>query len=239
MAKDKSAGRETFYGIVIIGLVVLILLSILTEGFGLGKGSASGQNQVLTNATSDQITALMDDDMKMGSDSAPVVIVEFSDFQCPFCRKWFIESYPSLKKDYIDSGKVQFVFRDFPLSFHPSAMVAAQAVECADEQKKGWEMHDKVYTEQAKMGAGTEQFSIDDLKKWASEIGLNTALFNDCLDSGKFNSEVQGDFSDGSNAGIKGTPSFIIARRDGSSVVPINGAQPYTNFKSAIEGMLQ
>ena len=242
MAEDKVAvGKNTVYGIVIVSLVVLILLSIVTGGFAgtQGKGATPQAKGTAPPAgTAAQITALMDDDMKIGSDSAPVVIVEFSDFQCPFCRKWFIETYPSIKRDYIDTGKAQLVFRDFPLSFHPSAMKAAQAVECADDEGKGWQMHDKIYSEQAKQGPGTVQFTVDDLKRWASEIGLGAA-FNGCLDSGKCSGEVQADFSDGSAAGVQGTPSFIIAGRDGSVAVPLSGAQPYATFQNTIDQILQ
>jgi protein-disulfide isomerase len=267
MADENSItiGKDTLYGIVIAGLAALLLLSIFTQGFGLVKAPAqqagtqaaqpsggsqpSGGTQPSAAAGSGGTAAagspgnmkdLMDDDMKLGSDSAPVVIVEFSDFQCPFCRSFFENSFPSIKKDYIDTGKVQFVFRDFPLSFHPAAEPSAEAVECAEDQSKGWELHDKIFEEQAKQGQGTVQFSVSDIKSWAAQIsGLDTSAFNSCLDSGKYANEVQADEDDGVAAGVRGTPAFLIGKRDGSDIVPISGAQPYSVFKSTIDQLLQ
>jgi protein-disulfide isomerase len=242
MADTVKVSRDTLYGVIIVCLVALIALSIMTGGFGIVKSQpamAAAPGSQNPGAAGNRMAALMDDDMKVGSDSAPVVIVEFSDFQCPFCRKFYTDSYQNLKQEYIDTGKVQLVYRDFPLSFHPSAQKSAEAAECAADQNKGWEMHDKMYTEEAKLGSGTVQYSVDDMKRWASEIGLNTETFNDCLDSGKYASEVQKDEADGAAAGVSGTPSFIIGRRDGSGISPISGAQPYNVFKTAIDQLLQ
>ncbi|MEW6722682.1 MAG: thioredoxin domain-containing protein [Candidatus Micrarchaeota archaeon] len=246
-----TIGKDTLYGVVIAGLTALLVLSVFTQGFGVMKSPATGPAQPVAPTqpalaptqpaapSAPDVASLMDDDMKLGSDSAPIVIIEFSDMQCPFCRKWFIESYSSLKQEYIDTGKAQLVFRDFPLSFHPAAQKAAEAVECAADQGKGWELHDKMYEEQSKQGSGTVQFSVDDMKSWASQIGLDAASFNTCLDSGKYANEVAADYNDGLAAGVQGTPAFIVAKRDGSSAVPISGAQPYGTFKSTIDQMLQ
>ena len=122
--------------------------------------------------------------------------------------------------------------RDLPLSIHPSAMPAAQATECAEEQGKFWEMHDKIFEEQDKLGRGTVQFSVSDLKRWAGEIGLDTNSFNSCLDSEKYKGEVENDIKDGSLVGVSGTPSIFV---NGRLVV---GAQPFDVFKSLIEGGL-
>jgi len=249
-SKEKdtiTVSKDTFYGIVIAVLAGLLILSIFTQGFGIIKTTQPSQPTQPTqpmqptqpSGGTGNIVSLMDDDMKLGSDSAPVVIVEFSDFQCPFCRKFFVDTYGQIKKDYIDAGKVQIVFRDFPLSFHPAAEKSAEAVECAADQNKGWEMHDKVFQEEEKQGQGTIQYGVSDLKTWASEIGLNMSTFNDCLDSGKQAQEIQKDISDGSTAGVQGTPSFMIGKRSGGKIVPISGAQPYNAFKSAIDQLLQ
>lgn len=120
----------------------------------------------------EELTNLIDDDAHLGDENAPVVMIEFSDFQCPFCRSFWRDTLPLIKSEYIDTGKVRFVYRDFPLGFHQGAMPAAQAAECAREQDKFWEMHDKIFIEQEKQGTGTIQFGADDLKRWASEIGL-------------------------------------------------------------------
>ncbi len=174
-----------------------------------------------------------DDDPFRGDANAPVVMIEFSDFQCPFCRSFFENTLTQLEEKYIKTGKVKLVYRDFPLSFHPAAQKAAEAGECADDQGKFWEMHDKIFEEQSKQGQGTIQFSVDDIKKWAGEIGLNTTKLNDCMDSGKYAQEVQKDAADGTAAGVSGTPTFFI---NGKQLV---GAQPYSVFEQTIEAELQ
>lgn len=175
---------------------------------------------------------------KLGNDDAPIVIVEYSDFQCPFCRSWFNDSKSRLQTEYIDTGKVQLVYKDFPLSFHPMAQPYAEAARCAGDQGKFWEFHDKIFEEQSKFGQGTiNNITTDDVKKWAANFGLNTTEFNSCLDTSKYSATIQSNFSDGSAAGVSGTPSFIIGTRDGTGQLLV-GAQPYSNFKSAIDALL-
>ena len=183
----------------------------------------------IKDATKDKQDVSVDDDSFLGKKSAPVVVVEFSDFQCPFCRSFWRDTLPLIKSEYIDTGKVRFVYRDFPLGFHPGAIPAAQATECAEDQGKFWEMHDKIFIEQDKQGSGTVQFGVDDLKRWAGEMGLNAGEFNSCLDSGKYAEEVSNDLKDGQAAGVSGTPSFFI---NGKLVV---GAQPFSAFKAIID----
>jgi protein-disulfide isomerase len=184
------------------------------------------------------ISSLMDDDIKLGSDSAPIVLIEFSDFQCPFCRKWHKESFSLLENEYIKTGKVQLIYRDFPLSFHPGAQKSAEAAECAREQNKWREMYDKINSEQEKQGPGTAQFDGDwssSLKTWASQItGIDTTKFNQCLDTGKYANEVQDDMNDGASVGVSGTPAFVIGKRGGNGQL-IVGAQPYEVFKQTID----
>lgn len=175
----------------------------------------------------------VDDDAVLGEKKAPVTIVEFSDFQCPFCRSFWKDTLPLIKSKYIDTGKVRFVYRDFPLSFHPGAHVAAEAAECAEEQGKYWEMHDQIFHEQDKLGQGTIQFSKADVVKWAGQVGLKMGEFNQCLDAGKYQAEVDKDFADGSAAGVSGTPAFFINDR------LVVGAQPFSAFQTVIEEELK
>jgi protein-disulfide isomerase len=175
---------------------------------------------------------LIDDDDIMGNKNAKVTIVEFSDYQCSFCRRFWSDTLPPIKKEYIDTGKVKFVYRDFPLNFHPSAQASAEAAECAADQGKFWEMHDKLFAEQAKKGTGTIQYTVNDIKSWAVQIGLNSTTFNSCLDSGKYKSEVDKDAADGAKIGINGTPGFIIGSQT------ISGAYPFSEFKRVIDSEL-
>lgn len=172
-----------------------------------------------------------DDDSFLGPENAKVTIIEFSDYQCPFCRSFWRDTLNQIKEKYIDSGKsVKFVYRDFPLSFHPMSQKYAEAAECAGDQNKYWEMHDKIFFEQDKLGQGTiSAYTEDDLKKWAAEISLKVSEFNQCLDSGKYVNEVKKDFDDGSKAGVNGTPSFFI---NGKVLV---GAQPIQAFIQIID----
>ena len=158
----------------------------------------------------------------LGSASAPVTIVEFSDFQCPYCAKFYFETFGQVYEKYIKSGKVRFAYRHFPLSFHENAQKAAEASECAREQNKFWEYADKLFASQKSLGT-------ESLKKYAADLGLDAKKFNECLDSGKAAPLVQADLSDGLEMGVSGTPAFLINEK------LISGAQPFSAFENAIE----
>jgi protein-disulfide isomerase len=175
--------------------------------------------------TGGKIDVSADDDAVLGDKDAPVTIIEFSDYECPFCSRFWSDTLPQLKREYIDTGKVKLVYRDFPLSIHPNAQIAAEAAECAGEQGKYWEMHDQIFENQGQLGEGA-------LKQWALGLGLDSGKFNSCLDSGKFTSEVQKDLADGSAVGASGTPTFFI---NGRKIV---GAQPFSAFKAIIDSEL-
>lgn len=224
-------------------LVILFIVSLFTGGFGeifnedTGSSIKSPTNPTpnpspsFPNARAVQVSE--DDDPFLGDENAPVVMVEFSDFQCPFCRSFWSNTLPSIKSQYIDTGKVKFVYRDFPLSsIHPGAQPAAEAAECARDQNKFWEMHDKIFEEQDKLGPGTQQFGVTELKKWASDLRLDTKEFNNCLDSGKYREEVLKDLNDATSSGGQGTPYFVI------NGIPVSGAQPFTAFQQVIESQL-
>lgn len=169
----------------------------------------------------------------LGSEKAPVTIVEFSDFQCPFCRKFYNDAYQEIKKAYIDTGKVRMVFRHYPLSFHPAARPAAIASQCAFDQGKFWEFHDLMFEEQDKQGQGTVTFGATELKAWAQKLGMNATTFNSCLDSSKHADIVDTDMKVAGTLGITGTPSFVV---NGKLIV---GAQPFSTFKEAIDAALK
>src|SRR3989338_1958702 len=134
---------------------------------------------------------LADDDPMLGDPNAPVTIVEFADFQCPFCRKFFETAEKEIIERYVKTGKARLIYRDFPLtSIHNMAQKSAEAAECADEQGKFWPYHDLLYQRQGEL-------DINNLKVWARELGLNGQHFDACLDSGKYAEEVQKDFRDG------------------------------------------
>ncbi len=173
-----------------------------------------------------KVDVSIDDDALLGDKNAPVTLIEFSDYQCPFCERFWQQTLPEIKREYIDTGKVKLVYRDFPLtSIHPMAQPAAEATECVREKggdEAYWKMHDKIFENQ-------QALSVDNLKKWAKELGQD---IGSCLDSGKFRGEVQKDTQEGSAAGVQGTPAFFVNGR------LISGAQPFPNFKQAIDAEL-
>lgn len=165
----------------------------------------------------------------LGNKNAKVVFVDFSDFECPFCKKYFDETYAQIKKDYIDTGKIVYYYRHFPLDFHAAAKPAAIASECANEQNKFWDYHDLVFKEQDKISQKTADEIKQALKGFAASLNLNTSQFNNCLDSEKYKANVDKDQKEGVTAGVNGTPTFFV---NGMSLV---GAQPYSAFKTLID----
>ena len=157
-----------------------------------------------------------------GPAAAPVTIVEFSDFQCPFCGREF-PVIEKLMKEY--DGKVRLVFRHFPLDFHPFAEKAAEAGACAADQGKFWELHDKMFSNQQKL-------AVDDLKGYAKSVGIDSTKFDKCLDSGEKKPQVDDDQKAGAAAGVNGTPAFFINGR------MLSGAQPFDKFKEVIDDEL-
>lgn len=216
--------------------VLIIVVVVMVSGVVLYLRSGSSARQQPTGNTPQVAGAgnvSADDDAYLGVESAPVTIIEFSDFQCPFCRKFWKETFPQLRRAYIDTGKVRWVFRDFPLPFHAGAIPAAEGAECAREQGKFWAMHDVIFTEQGQQGSGTIPFTADDVKRWAAKIGLNADTFNPCLDAGKYRPEIAKDIADGKAAGVNGTPAFFVNGR------PVVGAQPFAAFKVVIDEELK
>lgn len=226
--KNKSANPYVIpISIVIAG--GLIALAVLYANRAAAP-RAAGQRAAAGTAAVVPVADLADDDPALGNPDAAVTIVEFSDFQCPFCRRFWRETLSQIKSEYLAAGKAKFIYRDFPLSqIHPGALPAAEGAECAREQGKFWEMHDVMFEEQEKQGQGTIQFTGEDVKKWAAKIGLDSVRFNQCLDSEKYKPEVEKDLADGAGAGVTGTPATFINGR------LISGAQPFAAFKAVIE----
>lgn len=202
----------------------------ITAGSGSGTGSGTLQPTATPAPQVDFTQLIQSFAGAEGSETAPVTIVEFSDYQCPFCRSFYNSTLPQLRREYVDTGKVRFIYKDFPLSFHPQARRYAEAARCAGDQGKYFDMHDKIFQEQEKLGQGTVDVPFD--KQWAADLGLDTTAFDTCLDSGKYAQAVQQDFADGVAVGVSGTPTFFV---NGQQIV---GAQPYSVFKQAIDAEL-
>ena len=170
----------------------------------------------------------------MGRDDAAVTMVEFTDYQCPFCRKFETDSFAKLKKEYIDTGKVRFVSRDLPLEFHPNAPGAAVAARCAGEQNKFWEMRDAMMLDTA------TDLGPDALTKYGQKTNLDMTAYGACLKEKKFTEAIKKDTADAGALGISGTPSFVIGKTDKTEIagVRIVGAVPFAVYDSAIKDAL-
>jgi protein-disulfide isomerase len=195
-------------------------------------------SQQAPSQPSQPVKISLDDDPIRGDPNAPITIVEFSDFQCPFCARFHVQTLPLLLEEYIDTGKVNLVYRDFPIqSIHPNALPAAVAAECANEQGKYWEYHDTLFEKQNSWNRLDSNTVISTFSQYATDVGLEQQQFDSCLGSGKYLEEVQGDLRDGRDYDITGTPGFFIGN-DKIGFVKINGAQPFESFQRIIDAQL-
>jgi len=157
----------------------------------------------------------------LGPADAPITLIELSDYQCPYCKRWFDDVYPQLMKDY--TGKIRFVYKDFPLyGVHPEAEAAAEAAHCAAEQTDYWKYHDKLFAGQSDLGEAA-------YKQFAQELGLDLTKFEDCLSSHRYQDTIRAEYQFAADLGVTSTPTFFI---NGLALV---GAQPYEVFKQVID----
>ena len=197
------------------------------------------ENQLPTKQPSIPLKISTDNDPIIGNPDAPITIIEFSDFQCPFCARFHVETLPSIMNEYIDKGQVKLVFRDFPIqSIHPNALPASVASECANEQGKFKEMHDKLFENQKEWSNQSLDNLMITFTQYALDIGLEDETFDTCLKNGKYVEEIQKDLDDGRNYGITGTPGFFVGN-DQIGFIELKGAQPFENFKKVIDIQLQ
>ncbi len=215
-------------------LVVLLLPLVFLAGLGLGyllwgkkidagttSQTTSGQTSTAQTQQAKRFDIPLDDSPAIGPANAPITLVEFSDYECPFCRKWHDEVYHRLLQDYKD--KIRFIYRDYPLTgLHPNAVAAAEAADCAGEQGKYWNFHDLLFSGQFSLG-------IEGYQAYASSLKLDLSKFNDCLTKRRFQVTVQKNYDFASSLGIQSTPTFFI---NGLALV---GSQPYDVFKQVID----
>jgi protein-disulfide isomerase len=169
----------------------------------------------------------------MGRPDAPLTMIEFTDLQCPFCRQYVTTTFDEIKKNWIDTGKLRYISRDFPLDFHPQAMPAARAARCAGEQGKFWELR---YT----LMRNANLLSPDYITKTAADLKLDTKAFASCIASTKFDAEIQADMQEGTRIGVTGTPTFVLGRTTAASVEGpvVVGALPYVTFDTKLKDLI-
>jgi protein-disulfide isomerase len=194
----------------------------------LEKQAAAGPQQAGEQVVKAKVN--IDGAYALGSKDAPLTMVEFTDFQCPYCQRFHVNTFAELKRDYIDTGKLRFVSRDLPLDFHPNAMQAAEAGRCAGEQGQFWAMRDR-------MNANPDKLDLANLLSWAVELKLNVIGFRACVQSQKYKNAIQSDIQMAQRIGANGTPSFVVGKSttegvDGELVV---GAMPYQLFDQKLK----
>lgn len=173
------------------------------------------------------------DSPSLGSADAPVAVVEFTDFQCPYCKRFTDTTFPILKKDYVDTGKVRWITRDLPLPFHPNARKAAQAAHCAGEQGRYWEMREILFDNNRKLAP-------DQLAEYAAPAGVDPKLLEECLASDRYLEAIDRDRALGQSIRVTGTPTFVIGRPSGDTLSGkrVIGAQKTAVFTAEIDRLL-
>jgi len=182
-----------------------------------------------------EVVVSIDDDPIKGDPEAPVTIVEFSDYQCPFCKRNYDNVLGKIDEEYISKGKVRYVFRDYPLAFHKKAAPAAMAANCAGEQGKYWEVHNFLFE-------NPDKLDIPIIIESAQALGLDKTKFEACVNDKSKESEITDDFKDGQQYGVTGTPSFFIGRTEAGKEIAgtfVRGAQPFEVFKQHIDEQLE
>jgi len=257
--------KKSSYNKMIKGIVVAIAIATFLGGYSIGTMQISDDGlskddmrdvidayvaeqgvaaptptQQPTQPSAPQIIQVsLDDDPVKGNPDAEVIVVEFSDFQCPFCSRFYDQTLPLIQQNYIDTGKIKFVYRDFPLdSLHPNARPAHIAAECADEQGKFWEYHDVLFDKQSEWNRLPSADLQSTQTQYASDLGLQSASFENCLKSDKIADEVNKDALDAARVGATGTPAFFIGNeKDG--FIKLSGAQPFPSFQAVIDAQLE
>jgi len=225
-----------------IAVVAALAVSYLGPNLGKISGSTSANPTVVTYVTATPPSPTSNvvmppardhpqaDGNKMGDPNAPVKIVEYADFQCPYCMHYWEETEPQIIQNYVATGKVYYEYRSVGGFIGPESADAADAAYCAADQNKFWEYHDILFANWTGENAG--DFAPDKLRQYAAAIKLNLDQFNTCIDSNAHTDQVNQDVSDAKTAGVQGTPAFVINGK------LIEGAQPYSAFQQAIDAAL-
>jgi len=212
-SSPMRSGRSTIAG----GLVMTVL------SLGLAVSSGAQATQGFTE----------EDDRVRGNPQAPLTLLEYSDFTCGFCEKFFEETWPILFSEYIDTGKVRLVYRDFPRALSGPSVDTALAARCAGEQGQYWAMHDRLFS-------SSDKFSPDELRQQAENLRLDAKQFDSCFEASRYTRNIFKDRIEAGQMGIRGTTHFILYATDHpQEAVVIPGAFPYEVFKEEIDKLLQ
>lgn len=243
-----DAGARRSQPALLWGLVAAVVAAAFLGGYAVGSDSSSVSGDELAELVREAqgpapqrsadapVFVSLDGDPMKGSPDAPLTIVEFSDFQCPFCKRFYQETLPLIERDYIDTGRVNLVYRDMPLSNHANAVPAHVAAECAYTQGAFWEYHDVLFDRQSEWNRLDHADLEAQLVTYADELGLDDS-FAPCMMSADILQEVRKDALQASGYGATGTPTFFIGNGD-TGYVMLTGAKPFEAFQSAIDSRL-
>jgi len=239
MNKDKRERRERAQKKKRFGSFMIWSAVIIAGGLiGWAILSSGGSNGTSSQNVSEVAESIDENAPVLGDSNAPVTIVEYADFQCPVCNRFFHDAWPQIKEAYIKTGKAKLVYKNFQF-IGPDSQRAGEAAQCAGAQGKFWEYHDTLYNHiwdnyyaRGINGENRGAFTEQKLKNFAGQLGLNTEQFNSCYDSGTYRKVLSSDRNEGTRQGVRGTPTFFI---NGQKVV---GAQPFSVFAQIIESEL-
>jgi len=252
MAEHETVSiKKSTYNKMLVALVVVLVAFSFTAGFILGGAGKSTTGTVTAQQQGTQAQQTQQQQQTAppskvsfdipsyvpfkGSASAGVNVIEFGDYQCPFCERFFTQTEPQVTSNYVDTGKVKFYFLDFSF-LGPDSLTLGNGAWCANEQNKYYEYHDYIYANQGQENSGWA--TPDKVKSFVGNIsGLDVQKFSSCLDSKKYDSRVQALTSLGQNAGVRGTPSFLIGNPQNGYTLFV-GACPYSSFQSALDAEL-
>ena len=233
---SKTASKLNYAQFILPGAILLAALIIsgtllFTRGQSGSKGTAQVEGAVPQEQGKPVDIKINSNDHVLGNKDAKVTIVEYADFRCPFCERFYTQSEKQIIADYVNTGKVRFIFRNYAFLGQQSVW-ASEAAECANEQGKYWEYYNWLFSNQA-LESDLNFYSKANLAKYAGQVGLGTAQFASCLNSDKYAKHVADDLASGKTIGVTGTPTTFI---NGQKIV---GAQPYETFKQAIDALLK
>lgn len=220
--------------------VIIPILAVAAAAVAIAFASTSPDDSIditdmsKPNTDDPRLSAFATGSPILGSLDAPITMVEFGDYQCLNCNRYFHNTEHEVLMNYVETGRLKIIFMDFAF-IGPDSIIAAQAAHCAEEQDMYWQYHDELFNNWN--GENTGWASKDNLKKFAANIGLDLKSFNECLDSGKYATKVEHNMNIGRQLGVSGTPTFFIFKSSGD-VQKIVGSQPYSTFSTVLDSML-
>ncbi len=262
--EDKIIIKKSTYNNLLKGMVAAMIIATFFGGYTIGTMDNNSNSSVTAEELEEIISEMeikttqssqvptqqptprgtqlykisIDDDPVKGDPNAPVTIIEFSDFQCPFCSRFYSQTLPLLEENYIDTGKIKLVFKDLPLdNLHPNARTTHIAAECANEQGKFWEYHDILFEKQSQWQNLSPSNLDTTITNFAAGLGMQSTAFQACMKSQEIADEVNDDTLDAASYGATGTPTFFIGNEE-DGFIKLVGAQPFSAFQRVIDEQL-